>query len=76
MYQIGETVRIAKNIPGDKSTWFRIGDLVRVTRVIPGGYQVEDGERHTCIVAGHELQEDHSLPLFDEYRRETTGCLF
>ena len=76
MFIIGQTVRIAQNVPGDHQSWCRIGELVRITAVVAGGYAVEKSDGQAVVVSVRDIRADASLPMFDEYRPEGTGCLF
>ena len=84
MFKLGETVRLTANImTEDRSAWMHAGELVKLTGVSPAShpdsppcYRVETADGRTGTALRCNVREDQTLPLFDAYRPETTGCLF
>ena len=84
MYQIGETVRLTANIPVETATpssckaFMRTGELVRIVKQGTNAhfYTIADADGNTAFCSRWNFQADESLPMFDEFRPETTGCLF
>lgn len=84
MYQVGDTARLAVNVPADGATatgvassqWLHAHTLVRIVAVTSTGYVVADATGEQATVRRCHLHPDVSLSLFDEFRPEDTGCLF
>lgn len=74
---VGETVRLTCHVPlGNGASWWHAGELVRILQQEGDRYLVADRSGRQARVLRTALQADHTLPLFDEYHPETTGCLF
>jgi len=85
-FGIGQTARVTKNVYAVQDdglvpaiVWLHAQDLVRITelRTTSRGPAVHVACPHYAgWLFVTDLCPDDSLPLFDEYRRECTGCLF
>ena len=82
MFKLGETVRLTWNHPvpdvqQNCVTFLHEGDLVRVCEIIGTRFiRIETADGLRSVVPYTALKADDSLPLFSDYRPETTGCLF
>lgn len=82
MFQIGETARMKITLPvaldDDGLTYFRAGDLVRIDDRTAAGttLYLTNADGVSVWASAQVVKPDATLPLFDEYRPQTTGSLF